>query len=298
MRIFFTLFALSFVEGFAPHSQFQLKNHSIQRLLEKETKVHAKRRKNDKQSDDFSSWYDDVEKGATPDDVFWSEIERQKAMSGVPSETETIDPFSAMNDMSTLQNQGIKSVPPTTANVAEAGRGAVSPNSNSEERATDKTLANYASFMVDDNWLAEKYINMMSMDDVDIEQQDKEIDKQFAELEMGIDDDDDERIDLQSLRKGSDPWDMWDDGTKSDLDRARDNDEDLDRFAFDPSKGEIYIFSLSLSYEKNILQLILKQILRWQRNFYLMVVSMKISTWKSIMPKKRRSIYKICQKYA
>ena len=86
-----------------------------------------------------------------------------------------------------------------------------------EEKATDKTLANYAAFMVDDNWLDEEYAEMMNLRDVDIDQQDAEIDKQFAEMGAGADSNDEERVDISSLSKigGTNPWDFWKDGSKA-----------------------------------------------------------------------------------
>ena len=41
---------------------------------------HAKRKKNQR-DDDFSSWYDNVDENASPDDVFWEEMERQRRLT-------------------------------------------------------------------------------------------------------------------------------------------------------------------------------------------------------------------------
>ena len=48
--------------------------------------LHAKRSKNNRgDDDDLNRWYDDVGEDATPDKVFWEEMERQRLLNQVNS---------------------------------------------------------------------------------------------------------------------------------------------------------------------------------------------------------------------
>lgn len=201
--------SLSPVLAFTPAYHRRTTTQKPQKL---QTNLDAKRRTKENQED--NSWYDEIDKEATPDEVFWSEMERQKSISGVPPVPATADdPFFNMGSVPSVTS------PPTEKLSGQGGKG---PGTGSgsmgrqmgsgEEKATDKTLANYAAFMVDDNWLDEEYAEMMHLRDVDIDQQNADIDKQFAE--MGADDE--ERVDISSFSKigGTNPWDFWKDGSK------------------------------------------------------------------------------------
>jgi hypothetical protein len=99
-----------------------------------------------------------------------------------------------------------------------------------EERATEKTLALYAPFMVENNWLNEEYGSMMLLEDVDIEEQNDDIDKQFAEWEK----DAGGGAGFGSSVGGSvygriEPWDRWNGGTEDDvIEKGRRRDDGLD----------------------------------------------------------------------
>ena len=209
------------------------------RVLVQQTHLHAKRRKNDKVED--NSWYDEVGKAATPDEVFWSEMERQKTISGLPIAPTAVDnPFANINigsaaaiDASPSSSSSSMDKMPATGGKGQGGGSANSSGSASgimgtplgEDKATTNTLANFAAFMVDDNWLDEEYAEMMGLEDVDIDQQDVDIDKHYAEMDIDDGTDDDaERIDVSSLTiGGTNPWDLWNG------DKELDDDDDLDK---------------------------------------------------------------------
>jgi hypothetical protein len=51
--------------------------------------LRAKRNKNRGDEDDLNRWYDDVDEDATPDKVFWQEMERQRLLNQVGEGSET-----------------------------------------------------------------------------------------------------------------------------------------------------------------------------------------------------------------
>lgn len=199
----------------------------------------AKRRKNEKQEDD-NAWYEQIDQDATPDDVFWSEMERRKAIAGmVPSSSssssslntsnELEDPFvtmtaSSMGVGSAGSGMGIggmgSSMGAAVGGIGGGGGGkglssGVMNMPMNEERATEKTLALYAPFMVSDNWLNEEYSQMMGLEDFDLEEQDAEIDKQFENWEKGgvagggSDDNTDMEFGRDAYARRTEPWDSW-----------------------------------------------------------------------------------------
>mmetsp|Transcript_3887 Transcript_3887/g.7472 ORF Transcript_3887/g.7472 Transcript_3887/m.7472 type:complete len:785 (-) Transcript_3887:63-2417(-) len=173
----------------------------------------AKRRKNDKLQQD-NAWYEEIDQDATPDEIFWSEMERQKAMaSPTVSSTTTSSTLSSvaestgstssssLDDLLSVGAVASMKINPLLASSSAmggsggiGGKGLLSSSSSSsshplslnEERATEKTLAIYAPFLVENNWLNEEYGQMMLLEDVDIEQQDDDIEKQFAEWERDM----------------------------------------------------------------------------------------------------------------
>jgi len=210
--------ALLHVLSFSPALAFTPSYHrrtTTQKPQKLQTHLDAKRRTKENQED--NSWYDEIDKEATPDEVFWSEMDRQKSIAGVPPVPTTADdPFFNIGSVPSVAS------PPTEKPSGPGGKGPGSgPGSVNmgrplgEEKATDKTLANYAAFMVDDNWLDEEYAEMMSLQDVDIDQQDAEIDKQFAEMDTETGADDEKRVDFSSFSMGgTNPWDVWKDESK------------------------------------------------------------------------------------
>jgi len=222
---------------------------------------HAKRRKNENPED--NAWYDAVNEDATPDDVFWEEMERQKAISGIPppSTSAQDDPFRAIGIGSTplpppRNTMDSPSAPgPGTGNGNGNGSGngskpfggATNGQYNmgvgmpmSEERATEKTLASYATFMVDNNWLDEQYADtdMMGIGDDDLAQQDADLDRQLEAWEKEGDNNSEGRRNLASMTwGGTEPWDSWRDYSQDVLD-GDEEEEDDGKIKIDMERGK------------------------------------------------------------
>lgn len=173
-------------------------------------RLSAKKRKNEKEGmSEFNRWYDKVDEDATPDDVFWKEMEYQKSMMS-PSG----DDFPSSNDPLDAINNAYPS--PTGNSGGSVSSGGVlgkTPNNSrkfsdiAEEKSTDATLASYADFMVNDNWLNEDY-EMSMNDDADIMDEttltDEELDEWAREDNTNSD------------ARGNEPWDLWGDSIDND----------------------------------------------------------------------------------
>jgi len=160
--------------------------------------LQAKRKKNQR-DDDFSSWYDDVGENASPDDVFWEEMERQRRLTDVVA----VEPV-AVATQAPPQSIGLK-----------------------QEKSADATLAEYAAFMVDDNWLDEELAVLMEGDvgdyqDFDLEEQNRAIDEEFQEMNTNGSGGD------NAWMTSDEPWDHW--GEVNDPDTR-------DVLKLDPNKG-------------------------------------------------------------
>ena len=220
--------ALAFTPtNYIPTLTTQTTQPQIRRRRLQSTLLHAKRRKNDKVED--TAWYDEVGKEATPDEVFWNEMDRQKANLEVPLVATTVDdPFSnigsgAAMDYPPVENSSGPGVLGGGGGKGQGNGSGIMGTPLGEDKAATKTLANFAAFMVDDNWLNEEYAEMMGLEDVDIDQQDLDIDKHYAEMDINRGAGDEERIDISSLSiGGTNPWDLWN-GDKVE------EDDDLDK---------------------------------------------------------------------
>ena len=147
--------------------------------------------------DDFNRWYDNVDDNASPDDVFWEEMERQRAL------TETV-PAEPVVTTST-PTQGLMK----------------------QEKSADATLAEYAAFAVDDNWLDEELAVLMQehveYEDFDnLQEQNRAIDEEFARGTKNGETDD------NAWMTSDEPWDHW--GEHEDPDTR-------DVLKVDPNKG-------------------------------------------------------------
>lgn len=171
-------------------------------------------------------------------------MEGQRSVSGMPPLPETNDdPFLAMQNGSTGAIPGagsvsgsmgstggsrynINSVPLLTPPIfarnpldtmppVGCGGGGVGGGGlpTTEESSTDKTLAMYASFMVNDNWLDEQNVELFGSSeldnaDFDLDEQDADLDRQIAEWEQeGEDSDNDDDHDWGKVWKV--PWLWW-----------------------------------------------------------------------------------------
>jgi hypothetical protein len=139
---------------------------------------NAKKRKNSNSSE--NQWYEDVDEDASPEDVFWEEMERRRLLSqsGVGEMSTSsfdgpspIDMLSMMDDSSTTTPTTTSVSSTIVAQASSMGGGFgytddfIGPGSNTamssknpgltiaEVRSAEATLAAYAEFAVPDNFL-------------------------------------------------------------------------------------------------------------------------------------------------
>lgn len=170
--------------------------------------LYAKKQR--KTADAFGDWYEDVNQDATPDDVFWEEMERQRALAGVPvSSAQTDDPFAAVGAVGTIPASNAKSI--TDRRKGDDTFSSMGPNIQNvganvvDEQQSKAALATYTKFMVDDNWINEEYALLygsQDMDDIDLQEQDAELDRQLDAWSK-----EEENDDISST--GINPWDTW-----------------------------------------------------------------------------------------
>ena len=142
----------------------------------------AKRKKNN--SDDENQWYDDVNENASPEDVFWNEMERRRLLNtsgmGEFDDSQGVSPIDMVGMMSAstsgaagsnMNNMEEPSLASTIASQSSLAGSAsldgdyLGPGSNTvmslknpglsiaEERSADAVLARYSEFAVSDNYL-------------------------------------------------------------------------------------------------------------------------------------------------
>ena len=130
----------------------------------------AKRRNKNEQSrqdiDQFNRWYDRVGEDATPDNVFWDEMERQRTLSNPTTLSSNSAASSVVTPSSSTSS--LSSSSPSSPDILDKYPGIfTTPNMGNnkadipgiaEERSVEATLASFAQFMVSDNWLDEKYL--------------------------------------------------------------------------------------------------------------------------------------------
>lgn len=244
----------------------------------------AKKRKPKQDMEQMNSWYDEVDDNATPDDVFWEEMERQRLLNDVDRGGPPVDAVGSIGNMaassssSSSATTSSSSSPSTTGNPSSkyATSSPSSPTATSsssrmppkmDDKNADAILSSYVGFMVSDNWLDEKYYannddaeDFDNWDD-DLDEQDRILDQQIDQLEKdranGI---------LRSASSYSnEPWDTWgnenkdeseidmEKATKSELakqflmtDDDFDNYEDDEQSALDEEEHLKRIFSIQL----------------------------------------------------
>ncbi len=226
--------SICFVESFHP----MVINKSPSPLLIQENQQRkcsalylAKRKKNTQSKQDmeqFNSWYDKVDDDATPDDIFWEEMERQRNLSDADREV-PLDAVGAIGNSGTTavssppslgSNQPASFPTPPTTRMPDL--------TIAEEKNADAILASFAGFMVSDNWLDERYLLEKDSDDDpwdDLEEQDRILDEQISELQNG---EEETNGIFKSYRAVSnEPWDTW--GTQ--------NSDEEDELDIDMEKG-------------------------------------------------------------
>lgn len=182
----------------------------------------AKKKKSKQDMEQINSWYDKVDDDATPDDVFWEEMERQKLLNDADSDDPPIDAVGSIGNMAASSSATPSSPPPASASNNPSPKYATNPSSPisripMDDKNADAILSSYVGFMVSDNWLDEKYHdNNNDSEDIDnwddLDEQDHILNQQIDQLEKdranGI------------LRSGdsfsNEPWDTWGNDSGSD----------------------------------------------------------------------------------
>lgn len=187
--------------------------------------LHAKRNKRAQARQDeadLNRWYESVDADASPDDVFWEEMERQRLLSksgggGSDDGGSGMNPYGSGGmgnpNMNVNSNTGVsqQTLAKTNSLIAMAAM------NGQTQKSTEATLSEYASFMVPDNWLDDELVWMMQQDD-EFEMDDggehvPTLDEQldaWEALEDGDDfQDEDEEAEDNEWMSSDDPWDHF-----------------------------------------------------------------------------------------
>ena len=149
----------------------------------------AKKRTNSRDADDMGSWYDPVDEDATPDQVFFQEMERQRLINqvGASNAMPSLDDIGGFSQQPQQQQQTQQQNKPTTPSALRSSAasvprfatrpplggsamGADAPNGIDPQqpirrrrvptmeqiKIAEATLSEYEAFMVSDNWLNEE----------------------------------------------------------------------------------------------------------------------------------------------
>lgn len=219
------------------------------------TQLKAKRNKRVQSSQDAADldrWYDSVDADASPDDVFWEEMERQRVLSkGGGSEMATLETTTAAGTSSgvgaaaALGGAAYTSNNNNNNNAGVAGLSqqslaktnsliAMTAMNGQTQKSTEATLSEYASFMVGDNWLDDELVWMMKEDEVyDGSAEDDHVpslDEQLDAWEALEDSDPDESVEIvvedddNAWMQSDDPWDHW----------GKDHTDESERLVLEP----------------------------------------------------------------
>ena len=215
-----------------------------------------------KTGDDGLDWYDSVEEGASPDQVFWGEMERQRLQNQVEfgGGGAVMDPVAAMGAASSSNSMGSSGM-----SSSSSSQSASSSNNNNnnptisslptspfqqkpptmdETKSAEATLQEYTLFMVSDNWLDDELVAAMTAPEDDEltmtpEEQAEVLEQQLEEL-------DDHGAANPFWMAGDEPWDIWQgnsvDGDQNQPPPTNANDNNPNMFQVDPNKGTLLLF--------------------------------------------------------
>ena len=162
---------------------------------------------------DLNRWYDGVDADATPDNVFWEEMERQRLLTELGTEKQA----SLVPMISTATTTATASSSPMTFSNTVRPTVTVQEKYSQQqtERSTEATLAQFGAFMVENNWLDEDLHNIMMEqemngydDENNIEQQNESLDKQIDEL-TASQGSENSMPDMMWRLQSDEPWDRW-----------------------------------------------------------------------------------------
>lgn len=192
--------------------------------------------------DDVNRWYESVRSDATPDAVFWEEMDRQRLWNQIGTEnkmdfvTDTVasSPYrvvgggggaataaavaSTATSLSGFQNNMLLMKPKATQMQQQ--------ELLKVERSTESTLLEYVKFAVPDNWISEPLVAMFgNMEDLEAESMElEEQNRRIEEELMSLDENDGSRIEPSSIASeleaniknfndawmtDAEPWDLY-----------------------------------------------------------------------------------------
>eukprot|EP00535_Pseudo-nitzschia_heimii_P009400 CAMPEP_0197180602 /NCGR_PEP_ID=MMETSP1423-20130617/5158_1 /TAXON_ID=476441 /ORGANISM="Pseudo-nitzschia heimii, Strain UNC1101" /LENGTH=751 /DNA_ID=CAMNT_0042630703 /DNA_START=218 /DNA_END=2473 /DNA_ORIENTATION=+ len=230
----------------------------------------AKKRPNSRDADDMSSWYDPIDEDATPDQVFFQEMERQRLINQVgASETPNLDDIGKPQQFSS-PSPSIKTPSALRSSAAAGPRFATKapplgggrewpgpvPNGDGppsfrkrkvptmdQIKIMEATLSEYEAFMVPDNWLneelQEKMWKSIEIDDERTRRVEGDIPTQEGDRDDGSGEPTNGGETFRDDGK-SEPWDDFVDQKQKDVDYDRRNIMEVpfpakdSEFYFDP----------------------------------------------------------------
>jgi xanthine phosphoribosyltransferase len=179
--------------------------------------LFAQRRKGDSYNEspeNLDRWYESVQENATPDAIFWQEMERQQRERSGSSLYEEDRGQLPMVDTSTTP---IFATTTTLSDINEASNpyNMINSNSNSNNptltpKAIEATLAEYERFMVSDNWLDDDLVELMgeALGIPDEGEGDGFLDEQDLEAQLDAWAKEDATGDRNGFTP-DEPWDHW-----------------------------------------------------------------------------------------
>lgn len=206
--------------------------------------LYAKRNRRSRNEDETDRWYDAVDADASPDDVFWQEMERQRLFDESPptSPTNGIDPVAAVASIASPQ-LATPSAPPTPASGGPAMGGSSKPNSKS----IDATLSQYDMFAVEDNWLNDDLQWMLDQSEYYMNDDAPSLDDQLDEWEQQQDGEEDEEDLDNAWMQSDEPWDNWGE--------TQDSDSSLDTSVTLSNKADEFLFQDSSLEEQEMAEI-------------------------------------------
>ena len=189
-----------------------------------------KRQQAKEDMDDVNRWYDAVKSDATPDGVFWEEMERQRMMTEIGNTNgDTDDMFpTATASTATTNPTPVASLASSVATFQNNIKPNAAVEKQQQERSVEATLTEYAAYAVSDNYLNDEFLlQRYEAEEEQLRQQEQQQKEQDDYLEgkdsqlgvNGKDTDDgvaaasdtkqDDEDDLTMMKVGAEPWDVW-----------------------------------------------------------------------------------------
>jgi xanthine phosphoribosyltransferase len=209
--------------------------------------------------EDINRWYESVRSDATPDSIFWEEMERQRLQnqltegSSLPSaeDTSSIDTTTARSISSTTSS--FLNFQSTIGNISPISKTPTGTRDSSSvlpsaEKSRESTLLEYAAFAVSENWLSDSLVALFGSNDDEWEIDDLNIEDQNQRIEIerqSLEDDGGNDVNRQSFNDAwmtdAEPWDLYGQPKAQRADRAlRVKPDPSNEFTFSPDRDTDY----------------------------------------------------------